>query len=89
MRGIEIIQDSSDKWSLNPAEALFDRVVEPYGPYLADTRVFERRNTDMASPGLKPPQFSYDIFERCMAYAVKINWGNAKSSGRRILTTCR
>jgi nucleoside-diphosphate-sugar epimerase len=81
MRGIEIIYGNpSDKESLNPAEALFDRFVEPYRPYLADTRVFERRNTDMASPGLTPPEFTYDIFERCMDYAIKVNWGNGKTS---------
>ena len=76
MKGIEMVYgNSSNGKPLNPAEALFDRFVQPYRPYLSDTRVFDRRNTDLVSAGLKPPEFTYDIFERCMDYAVKVNWG--------------
>jgi nucleoside-diphosphate-sugar epimerase len=62
----------------NPAEALFNRFVEPYRPYLSDTRTFERNNTAAATPGLVPPEFTYPVFERCMNYALCVNWGNRK-----------
>ena len=78
MKGIEMVYGGpSNGNALNPAEALFDRFIQPYRPYLADTRIFDRRNTDLVSAGLKPPDLTYDIFERCMNYAVKVNWGAA------------
>jgi nucleoside-diphosphate-sugar epimerase len=77
MKGIQILCGGSpEEDSLNPAEALFNRFIEPYRPYLSDTRLFERRNTDLASTGFKPPEFTYDIFKRCMDYAISVDWGN-------------
>ncbi len=79
MKGIRIARDDPPKGArLNPAEALFNKVLEPYRPYLSDTRLFERSNTDRALAGLKPPEFTYGIFERCMNYAVSSNWENAR-----------
>jgi hypothetical protein len=52
-----------------------NRFVEPYLPYLSDTRTFARSNTDAATAGLIPPEFTYNVFERCMDYAVGVNWG--------------
>lgn len=60
----------------NPAEALFNKFVEPYRPYLSDTRVFDRNNTDRVTAGLPPPRLTYERFRRCMEYAVSVNWGN-------------
>jgi len=54
---------------------LSNRFIEPYLPYLADTRTFARSNTDTATAGLIPPEFTYAVFERCMDYAVGVNWG--------------
>lgn len=75
IRGIEIVYGSAPNTELNPPEALFNRFVEPYLPYLSDTRTFARSNTDAATAGLKPPDFTYNVFERCMDYAVGVNWG--------------
>lgn len=75
IRGIEIVYGSVPNTSFNPPEALFNRFVEPYLPYLSDTRTFARSNTDAATAGLIPPDFTYDVFERCMDYAVGVNWG--------------
>ena len=76
IKGIEIVcghpPDASEQ---NPPEALFNRFIEPYRPYLSDTRVFDRRTTDRATFGLLPPEFTYPVFERCMKYAVGANWG--------------
>lgn len=59
----------------NPAEELFDRFIEPYRPYLSDSRVFERTNADLATGNLHPPEFTFDIFRTCMNYAIRVNWG--------------
>jgi len=61
----------------NPLETLYDHYVEAYGPYMKDTRVFE---TAKARPLLERhslvcPEFNYDIFARCMNYAVETGWG--------------
>ncbi|MFA6109132.1 MAG: SDR family oxidoreductase [Candidatus Latescibacterota bacterium] len=80
--GIEIIEGSSGETPLNPPEALFQKFLEPYLPYLADARSFDRRHANRATCGLKPPEFSYDIFERCMSYAISVSWGVDRGSYR-------
>jgi nucleoside-diphosphate-sugar epimerase len=61
----------------NPAEELFDRFIEPYRPYLADKRVFDRTNTNQVTDNLNPPEFTFEIFKICMEYAIKVNWGES------------
>jgi nucleoside-diphosphate-sugar epimerase len=74
IRGIEIVHgDRVGKRS--PAESIFYRFIEQYLPYLSDPRMFDRRNTDHATGGLVPPPLTYEIFERCMHYAVEMKWG--------------
>jgi hypothetical protein len=76
VRGLEIIYGRAcDNVMRNPAEELFDGFIEPYRPYFSDTRVFERTNTDAVSGGLQPPEFTYEIFERCMEFAGRAQWG--------------
>jgi len=76
VKGVEIVYGKQKEHiSLNPAEELFDRFIEPYRPYLSDNRIFERNNTDLATNDLQPPEFNYEIFRRCMAYAIEVNWG--------------
>lgn len=75
VRGVEIIYGKEADNTRNPAEELFDRFIEPYRPYLADNRLFERKNTDLATGSLQPPEFSYQIFKRCMEYAIEVKWG--------------
>ena len=78
VRGVEIIYGTSkDNVMRNPAEELFDRFVEPYRLYLSDTRVFDRTNTDLATGNLHPPEFTYEIFRKCMEYAISVNWGES------------
>jgi nucleoside-diphosphate-sugar epimerase len=59
----------------SPPEELFDFFIKAYRPYLSDERMFKRDNTDKATDGALPPEFSYEIFQRCMAYAVAVDWG--------------
>lgn len=76
VRGVEIIYG---EWPANlvrnPAEELFDRFIEPYRPYLSDKRVFDQTNTRLATDGLTPPPFTYEIFKICMDYAIDVDWG--------------
>jgi nucleoside-diphosphate-sugar epimerase len=78
--GIRIIYEPPNGTLLSPPETLLNRFIEPYRPYLADARQFERRRTDRAIGGLKAPDLTYAIFERCMSYAVSVDWGNDKKS---------
>lgn len=75
IKGIEIIYGETSKSTFrNPVEELFDRFMEPYRPYLADDRIFDRSNTDSIIGNLHPPDMSDQIFRRCMRYAIEVNW---------------
>ena len=62
----------------NPLEALYDHFVEAYEPYMRDTRVFETVESRriLERQGIVCPEFDYDIFARCMNYAVEVDWGS-------------
>ncbi len=77
IRGIELVcGEEMDRTVQNPAEEVFNKLVKPYLPYLADTRRFDRRNTAKLTAGLSTPEMTYAVFERCMRYAVSVNWGS-------------
>lgn len=62
----------------SPLEKIFDSYLEAYGPYLEDRRVFE---TSRAGPileyaGVRCPEFNWEVFSRCMAFAVESGWGS-------------
>jgi nucleoside-diphosphate-sugar epimerase len=65
----------------NPLETLYDHYVEAYGPYMRDTRVFEtaRSRPILARKGIVCPEFDYEIFARCMNYAVETGWGSGQT----------
>jgi nucleoside-diphosphate-sugar epimerase len=69
------IEYTESKLEPNPAEELLDRFIKPYRPYLSDARVFDRNRTKSVSSKLAAPPLTYDIFERCMAYAIECCWG--------------
>jgi hypothetical protein len=76
MKGIRIVYDNDANDSAwNPPEALFNRFIEPYRHYLSDPRIFERTNTNRVTAGMMSPEFTYEVFQRCMEYAVSVNWG--------------
>ena len=78
IRGVEIICGRAGRRVMrNPVEELFDRFIEPYRPYLSDDRVFDRANTDSATGHLQPPEFSKEIFKKCMDYAIGVDWGGS------------
>ena len=59
----------------NPPEELFDHLIRPYLPYISDKRSFTRENTDRATSGDHPPDLNYEIFQRCMEFAIRADWG--------------
>jgi len=76
--GVEVVIGPSGADEMkNPPEELFDHFIRLYRPYMADRRIFTREHTDGATGGALPPDLSYDIFQRCMAFAVAANWGQA------------
>lgn len=81
LRGVRAVWNPPDKTAvLNPAEELFDRLIKQYRPYLSDKRSFDRSRAQDIAHGLAAPSFTYDIFERCMAYAVACDWGKSADS---------
>ena len=65
----------------NALETLFDTYLDPYRPYVQDLRTFEIKNVSpvLERPGLVCPEFDYDVFARCMEYAVETGWGTRLS----------
>jgi nucleoside-diphosphate-sugar epimerase len=59
----------------NAPEELFDHLIQPYLPYISDKRVFNRENTDKLTSNAYPPDLSYEIFEKCMTFAISADWG--------------
>jgi nucleoside-diphosphate-sugar epimerase len=78
--GIEVVEGTPNGVVLTPPEALFQRFVEPYLPYLADTRRFDRHHTVLATADLTPPPLTYEVFERCMSYATSVGWGSGRAT---------
>jgi nucleoside-diphosphate-sugar epimerase len=60
----------------NAIETLFDRYVEPYVPYMSDRRRFERVRSApvIERNGTRCPPFDFEMFARCMAFAVEADW---------------
>ena len=78
IRDVEIIYGPAGNAVMrNPVEELFDRFIEPYRPYLSDNRVFDRTNTDRATGRLQPPEFTAELFKKCMDYAIGVDWGGS------------
>jgi len=61
----------------NALETLFDTYLDPYRTYMQDLRTFEIKNAApvLERHGLVCPEFNYDVFARCMTYAVETGWG--------------
>lgn len=75
IKGIETVYRDKKEVMRNPAEELFDHFIKPYLPYLSDLRTFPASLFHSSSKGINPPELSYDVFERCMTFAVTAGWG--------------
>ncbi len=74
LSGVEVVSGAATA-PKNPPEELFDLFIKAYRPYIADQRDFSRENTDRATNGAQPPELDYEIFRRCMEFAVAADWG--------------
>ena len=61
----------------NGLEILFNRYLEIYQPYLRDTRRFDSRKSEaiLEKRDIACPDFDFEVFSRCMAYALAVDWG--------------
>jgi nucleoside-diphosphate-sugar epimerase len=66
----------------NALETLYDSYLEVYRPYMQDTRSFDTAHTApiLEKQGLVCPVFDYEVFSRCMDYAVETDWGSKLSA---------
>jgi hypothetical protein len=58
-------------------EKLFDNFLSIYYPYMSDTRIFSCDNAHqiLSERKIVCPELSYDVFEKCMQYAIDVDWG--------------
>lgn len=80
IKGLDFRYGPPNGASFSPPEALLNRFIEAYRPYLADTRRFDRDHTDAATGGLQVPELTYENFKRCMDYAVGVEWDAGHAS---------
>ncbi len=70
----------------NAIEMLFDRYVEPYVPYMRDARRFEATNSRplLRQSGVACPEFDYEMFARCMRFAIEAGWRSPVLTARGV-----
>jgi len=76
--GIQAVPaEDFQKTPRNPLEILLETYLEAYQPYIRDKRVFDCRRTDpiLRRRQICCPDFDFEIFSRCMNYAVTAGWG--------------
>ena len=58
-------------------EKIFESYMDVYKPYVFDTKQFNNENTDkiLRAKNIEFPELDYSIFEKCMNYAMEVNWG--------------
>ncbi|HET6461615.1 MAG TPA: SDR family oxidoreductase [Syntrophales bacterium] len=61
----------------NALEILFDTYLDVYGPYMRDTRIFEDQKAQaiLSRKNVVCPDFDFDVYARCMKYAIECRWG--------------
>ncbi|OGD35409.1 MAG: hypothetical protein A2V45_13785 [Candidatus Aminicenantes bacterium RBG_19FT_COMBO_58_17] len=78
IRGIMVCpaQDMEGK-PRNALEEVFETYLEAYRPYLRDRRIFgaEKAGPILDDKGIRCPDLTFDIFKRCLDYAVQCGWG--------------
>jgi nucleoside-diphosphate-sugar epimerase len=62
----------------NPLEMLYESYVDAYGPYMTDARIFDTSKSRpiLGRRKLVCPDFDYDVFTKCMTFAVEAGWGS-------------
>jgi nucleoside-diphosphate-sugar epimerase len=77
IEGLTATEDAIPDAERTPLEALFESYIRLYLPYIGDRREFGDATTRplLAAAGVSCPPFSWPIFERCMRYAMEVDWG--------------
>lgn len=66
----------------NPLEELFESYIAMYLPYISDLRRFSTEHTAaiLGRRSVTCPVFTYDVFRRCIEYALAVDWGKDLSA---------
>jgi len=72
-----VARDELSKTPKNAFELLSQGYIDVYEPYMEDRRVFESEKADaiLEKKGIRCPTFDYNMFKRCMGYAIEVDWG--------------
>lgn len=79
IEGFEPYQDRGDNAiPRNALETLYDRYLEVYLPFIRDTRIFDDQKADsiLSKREVACPDFDFEVFSRCMTYAIECEWGS-------------
>lgn len=73
-------EESFVKTPPNALEILFKGYLKMYGPYMSDTRRFDNRKAEviLRKKNITCPEFDFNIFQKCMKYAVSVDWRSGK-----------
>lgn len=71
-------KESFDHSPFNALEILFKSYLKMFGPYINDTRQFDNRKAEaiLQKRFIKCPEFDFNVFSKCMNYAISVNWRN-------------
>ena len=74
---IPVLKEDFKREPKNELERLMDSYMDVYEPYFYDERAFddERASGILDKEGIRCPKLTYEIFARCVDYAIKLNWG--------------
>ena len=78
IKGIKVTpEEEFTETPKNALETLVDKQLDTYLPYIQDTRVFRQDKADALLGKQTPacPDFNYTMFERCVSYGLKTEWG--------------
>jgi nucleoside-diphosphate-sugar epimerase len=78
IKGVEGVDAGSfERSPKSPLESLFDSYLEPYLPYMNDTRMFDNSKAEkiLRPKEIRCREFDFEVFSRCMRYAIKVGWG--------------
>jgi nucleoside-diphosphate-sugar epimerase len=66
-----------EKVARNALEILFESYLEAYKPYICESRIFEcgKAESILQKRQIACPDLDFDIFSKCMRYAVASGWG--------------
>jgi nucleoside-diphosphate-sugar epimerase len=78
LEGLEAVHtEAFREESRGGLEILFDTYVEAYKPYMTDARIFDngKARAILEKKGITCPDLDYELFSKCMQYAVETGWG--------------